>query len=257
MIYFGIPLRSKKASKNWAMVTKIFNRTLESIYRQTDPDFHVIIACHDIPELYRNYDERVEFLVSDQPLPENKREMRLDKGWKISMIAVRIRQMGGGYTMIVDSDDIVSNRIAEYLNAHPGENGFLSKFGYLYREGMPYVKKIYAPHRICGSCSIINYSVEDLPDIMPENLWDDTFKDKWIIRKSHRLLPKYLKEHGRELARMPFPTTIYVRNTNDNISMMGGRDLNKKRKIEGMLRRKIKLTGRVGFEFGFIEEYEK
>ena len=56
---------------------------------------------------------------------------------------------------------------------------------------------------------------------------------------------------------MPFPTTIYVRNTNDNISMMGGRDLNKKRKIEGMLRRKIKLTGRVGFEFGFIEEYEK
>lgn len=75
---------------------------------------------------------------------------------------------------MVDSDDLISNRIAEYVNYHPNENGFLSSYGYAYNDGFDYVKKLAALHRICGSCSIVNYSVEDLPDRMPENLWDDS-----------------------------------------------------------------------------------
>lgn len=37
MIYFGIPLRSKETSNNWDKVTEFFNRTLWSVYNQTDP----------------------------------------------------------------------------------------------------------------------------------------------------------------------------------------------------------------------------
>ncbi len=251
MIFFGIPLRAKGASNDWDKVVRVFNRTLFSVYRQTDPDFMIFVACHDIPELYRQYDGRVKFLVSDQPVPTNSGEMMLDKGWKVSMIAQQIRQKGGGYTMMVDSDDLISNRIAEYVNKHPGENGFLGKYGYLYNEGEDYVKKIWAPHRICGSCSIVNYSVEDLPDRMPQNLWDDTLKEKWIVRKSHRVIPKYLEEHGRKLLTIPFPTTVYVRNTGDNHSMLSGSDLNLKRKAEMCLRRKINTAGKINHEFGF------
>ena len=47
MIYFGIPLRSKETSNNWDKVTEFFNRTLWSVYNQTDPDFRIIVACHD------------------------------------------------------------------------------------------------------------------------------------------------------------------------------------------------------------------
>lgn len=253
MIYFGIPLRSKKASNDWENVTRVFNRTLESVYRQTDPEFRIFVACHDIPELYGKYDGRLEFLISDQPVPKTKEEMMLDKGWKVSMIAEKNRLLGGGYTMLVDSDDIVSNRIAEYVNSHPGQNGFVSRYGYIYEDGSSFMKKILAPYRICGSCSIVNYSVEDLPDRLPENLWDDSLKEKWIIRKSHRYIPGYLKDIGRPLAEIPFPTTIYVRNTGDNHSMLGGSDLNGKRKMELMMRRKIKLTGKAGYEFGFLQ----
>ena len=39
MIYFGIPLRSQKTAKDWDTVVRVFNRTLRSVYRQTDPDF--------------------------------------------------------------------------------------------------------------------------------------------------------------------------------------------------------------------------
>lgn len=253
MIYFGVPLRSKVASKDWNSVTRAFNRTLESIYRQTDSSFKILVACHDIPELNMEYDNRVEFLVSDQPYPTTYREMMLDKGWKVSMIAKRIRKLGGGYTMLVDSDDIVSNRIAAYVYSHPGENGFLSRFGYVYCDGFDYMKKILYPHRICGSFSIVNYTLEDLPEEMPKDLWDNSPKDRWIIRKSHREVPDYLAQSGRKLKEIPFPTTIYVRNTGDNHSMLGGSDLNLKRKLEIFLRKKVELNGDVGFEFGFIK----
>lgn len=249
MIFFGIPLRSKAVSKNWEQVTKIFNRTLHSVLGQTDPNIKVIVACHEIPEISIK-DERLEFLIADTPYPTNSREMMLDKGWKISMIAMRIRELGGGYTMLVDADDLVSNRIAEYVNSHPNENGFLSKNGYIYNDGFSYVKKVYALHRICGSCAIVNYCVEDLPDHMPENLWDNSSVDRWIIRKSHRVVPQLLKEMGRPLRTIPFPTTMYLRNTGDNHSMLNGSDLDWKRKIELLLRRKIFLKGNLEKEFG-------
>lgn len=96
MIYFGIPLRSKEASKDWDSVTRVFNRTLQSVYRQTDPNFKIFVACHDIPKLDKEYDERVQFLISDQPTPKTKKEMMLDKGWKVSMIAEELKRLGGG-----------------------------------------------------------------------------------------------------------------------------------------------------------------
>lgn len=254
MIYFGIPLRSRHASKNWEQVTRVFNRTLHSVYRQTDPDFKIIVACHDIPEITFDIDNRVIFLVADTPYPKDSYEMMLDKGWKISMIAQKIREFGGGYAMMVDSDDLISNRIAGYVKAHPNENGFLSQYGYIYNEGFTYAKRVLALHRICGSCAIVNYSVDDLPPAMPENLWDDTPKDKWIVRKSHRIIPDTLKQAGRPLSVMPFPTTMYLRNTGDNHSMLNGSDLVWKRKLELALRRKIDLHGDIGKEFGFSDE---
>ena len=65
MIYFGIPLRSKATANDWDKVSLFFNRTLWSVYRQTDSDFRIIVACHDIPELVHDFDGRVEFIQVD------------------------------------------------------------------------------------------------------------------------------------------------------------------------------------------------
>lgn len=154
--------------------------------------------------------------------------------------------------MMVDSDDLISNRIAEYCNSHPGCSGFLSKYGYVYNEGLLYVKKLLAMHMICGSCSIVNYSLEDLPEQMPEDLWDDRLKDTCIIRMSHRKIPDYLESVGRKLEVLPFPSTIYVRNTCDNHSMLAGGDLNWKRKAELMIREKSNCQRRLVRNLAFI-----
>lgn len=96
MIYFLIPLRSKAASKNWEEVSRVFNRTLASVYNQTDPDFRIFVACHDIPSLEKTYDARVEFIQAETPVPTTPHEMMLDKGYKISLMAQRLRLLGGG-----------------------------------------------------------------------------------------------------------------------------------------------------------------
>ena len=218
MIYFGIPLRSKETAHNWDKVTDFFNRTLWSVYNQTDPNFKIIMACHDIPELYHEFDDRVEFIRVHAPIPHTKEEMMLDKGYKVHTIGMRIREYGGGFTMMVDADDIQSNRIAEYVNKHPNENGFLSHNGYYWHVGDDYLKKGHKfPN---GSSTIVKYSVDDLPSEYYDKMVPSENTNPHIIRKKHGDIPKICDELGRPLSPLPFIASIYVRETGDNHSLM-------------------------------------
>ncbi len=250
MIYFGITLRARAVSADWRNTEKIFNRTLASVYNQTCPEFKVLVACHETPELEEIYDDRVEFLTTDIPYPTNRYEMRCDKGYKCHMLAQRIREMGGGYTMMVDSDDLISNKVAEYMKENPGKPGFLSKYGYLYKEGSSYMKKCYRLDRTCGSCLIVNYSMDDLPEHLPESVLDTDDNQRWLFRKSHRKLPGLLASIGRDLEFLPFISTIYVQKTGDNLSTMEGNDISWKRKLELCIRKKVQIEPEIEKEFG-------
>lgn len=239
MLYFGIPLRAREVSHDWNHVSALFERTLRSILSQTDANIHVLVGCHEIPDVPEKEDSRVEFLVSSTPVPKDKDEMMLDKGYKDQMIAVRLRELGGGFLMMVDSDDIVSSRIAAYVADHPDANGFLSRYGYVWNEGAPYVKRMLDPWKVCGSCAVVRYESEDLPERIPDGLLDRSWEKRFICRLPHRQIPVAMKERGRELSRIPFPTTVYVRGTGDNHSMLLGGDLGPRRKLELCLRRKI------------------
>lgn len=246
MIYFGIPLRSKEASKNWDIVSKLFNRTLNSVYNQTNPEFKIIVACHDIPRLNREYDERVEFIKVSSQIPKNKEEMMLDKGFKIHTIAMRIREYGAGYTMMVDADDLISNKIAEYVINNNNNNGFISKNGYYYHVGNDYIKKGHKfPN---GSSTIVKYEVNDLPNAYYESMTTNNNNNPHIIRKRHGDIPRICKEMGRGLTPLPFIASIYVRDTGDNHSLIGKNE-SKFRLIEQMIMPKIKINNKIREEF--------
>ena len=236
MIYFGIPLRSKATSKNWENVSKFFNRTLWSVYNQTDPNFRIIVACHDIPALTHEYDNRVEFIQVKTPTPVTKEEMMLDKGYKVHTIGMRVRQLGGGFTMMVDADDLQSNRIAEYVNNHPMSNGFTSHNGYYWHVGDDFIKKGHKfPN---GSSTVVKYSVEDLPDKYYEKMVPSENSNPHIIRKKHGDIPKACAKLGRPLEKFPFIVSIYVRETGDNHSLIN-KDESRFRVIEQKLMPKL------------------
>lgn len=250
MLYFGITLRSRAVARDWAHVVKDFNRTLYSAYRQTDGNFRILVACHELPDLEREYDSRVEFLQTDVPVPSTPLEMMQDKGYKLSMIGKRIRELGGGYTMVLDADDLVSNRVAEYVNSHPGKHGFVSRYGYIFNMGDTCCRKAMKPDQVCGSCLIVNYRIDDLPAELPESPSAREGRN-YIIRKAHPSIQPYLKEQGRELSRLPFPSTVYMRNTGDNHSMLDGGKLGLKRRLEQALQRKVPVE-KVADEFGLF-----
>lgn len=246
MIYFGIPLRSKEAARCWDRVSEYFNRTLWSVYNQTDPDFKIIVACHEIPKLRHTFDERIEFIQVNAPIPKTREEMMLDKGYKVHTIGMRIREYGGGFVMMVDADDIQSNRIAAYVNKHQDANGFLSHNGYYYHIGNNYLKRGHKfPN---GSSTIVKYSVEDLPSEYYPTMVASENTNVHIIRKRHGDIPRICAQLGRPLRSLPFIASIYVRETGDNHSLMNQNE-SRFRTLEQMFMPKIYLNEKIREEF--------
>lgn len=235
MIYFVIPLRSKAAAKNWERVTKDFNRTLRSCYNQTSPEFKILVACHDIPKVDFEYDKRVRFIQVDIPTPKNTKEMMYDKGYKMYTLMQNVRfeinGNRGGYILPIDADDLVSNKVAAFFEGRDDGMCYTSKYGYIWNKPSLFVTKAKDLWRTCGSCTIVYYKKDELPDIdMEKNT------KKYIFQNSHRFLIKYAKSIGKKFEMIPFPTTIYVLGTGENHSTLIGIGISWKRVVEGILR---------------------
>ena len=222
-------------------------------------DLHILdlkeladLGVDEVHHLFLLLFESLDEFILTLKAPVYRTFVELDKGYKLSMIGKRVREYGGGYTMIVDADDLISNRIAAYVKQHPGENGFGAEYGYVYNVGDSYVKRMYALDRVCGSCTIIRYDPQELPAALPDGPRDESSVESMIIRRPHSTLQRYMASIGRPVRRIPFPTTVYIRNTGDNHSMLNGGDLGWKRKIELMLRRPKPLSA-IREEFGLKE----
>lgn len=233
MIIFAIPLRGKETATDWKKCLKLLNNTLKSIFNQTNPNFKCIIACNDELTLDYQYDERLEIIKIDLPIPQNWLEMAHDKFWKLLRIAVRIREIleaqgqpqDGIYVMPVDADDYLNCNIAEWCEIHPNEYGAVSEKGYVWN-GLSRSLKIYKQmYTYCGSCNIIKMFREDLPELMPypDKFCHDTdtakiLNRRYPIRFDHNKVVEYYKNSGRPFATLPFYSTIYVLGHGDNIS---------------------------------------
>lgn len=246
-MYFGIPLRSKASSKNWKEVERLFNNTLKSILNQSCPDFKVIVICHDIPELEIEKDDRVEFHQVNIKFPTTLDEQMNDKGFKVHMIGKIIHDLGGGYTMVVDADDLISNRICEFVKDNYGLDGWYIETGYIYYEN---TKKLsIAPKFPSGSNCIIYYKPSELPPNM-DNAWKESEKSsKYIITKGHSLSTKIqaCENIGKKLYTLPFRGGIYILGTGENHSTQNGRRSLKRSIMDFFLRRP--LSSKIKNEF--------
>lgn len=220
MIYFGIPLKSKPSSNDWDIVTKLFNRALKSLYNQTNPNFKIIIACHEIPDLTMRYDERVEFIQVNTQYPINLRDQMIDKGYKVHAIAKKVREYGGGYLMLCDADDLYSCRLSEFVESNSGCSGWVIKTGYEYLYELD-VLKLSLKH---PPQPIVYYRPEDLPKDMDGADSDSNINQAYIVRKGHGNIERTCLSLGRKLNKLPFRAHVYVKYSGENHSIMNGKD---------------------------------
>lgn len=233
MIVFAIPFRAKETSTDWKSCLNKLNNTLDSIFNQTSRQFKVIVACNDIPKLDKTYDKRLEFIVTNAPIPKTWLEMAIDKSWKLTVIAIRIREIlleqenpeNGIYVMPVDADDLLNCNIAKYVENHPNENGFVSKDSYVYYKNNNYLTIYKNMYTYCGSCNIIKMYLDDLPKDypIPIELCHDIdsakiLNKRYPIRFDHHTVVNKYKDDGKEFSILPFRSTIYIKDTGDNIS---------------------------------------
>lgn len=211
--WFVIPLRGKAASKDWDRVCRLLQATVRSALNQTDPDFGILVACHDAPDLDDIVDPRVVILQGDFPVPTTLREQSQDKQSKKRMAAAEVRRRGGGYFMLLDADDFVSRRIVAHVRATRERDGYYFPRGFEYFARNEVIRPLDNFHRLCGSCYILRFRSEDLPERL-----DSPAQTAFDRFTNHRLVLETAAELGMSLAPLPFPGAVYLKENGENHS---------------------------------------
>lgn len=213
LLTFIIPVRHPDNSKNWPQAMRHLQETAASIANQSFPDWSAIVvanAAADIPALPGKFDvERVDFPPNPRHDPDGldvesfRDAFRLDKGRRVLAGLFKARQ--SGFIMIVDDDDFVSNRLAEFAAARKSANGWVVEQGYVWDDGgnIVYCHKDFSA--LCGTSHIVRTELYKLPRSREEA--SDTYVKQML--GSHRFIAPHLASAGTPLDALPFPGAIY------------------------------------------------
>ena len=268
MLVFIVPLKSAKISRSWSLSNRLFERCIRSICRQTSDTFRVVVVCNERPEIPFSH-PHVHYIEVDfpPPFPEADEEQtggyeygysrdiarkNADKARKIHTGLEYAARYQPTHSMVVDADDCVSSRLADFVSRNPRSDGWFFKKGYLYPEGGRFlyfnVRNFY---QICGSSVIIAYGLTQALFSNPE-FYEHTFDEP---------------PPGVALAPLPFPGAVYSMENGDNIYMssetrqsINGTLLKRifSRNIFALARKVMKyrpafLTGSIRSEFGIYD----
>jgi hypothetical protein len=208
--FFGIPLRSRRASRDWSRVCALLDATLNSALRQLNPDIQVVVACHELPKTHCG-DDRLTFSEAKHARPRDPLEQMFDKRFKKIMLAEEVCRRGGGYLMLLDSDDLVSNQLADFVLQQNNKKGYLVDQGFIYDAQLRQLRRVCDFDRICGSSVIAYLSPADCDD--RQFAWREYIGDTW-----HAEFRRISADLGRPLEPLPFPAAVYVTNNGENHS---------------------------------------
>lgn len=247
MINFGIPLKSRSVAVDWPLVVQMVENTLRSIFNQTVQDFRVVVACHEVPQTSFNNDPRLEFVSVDFPRPLYRDERVVDKHRKRETALSRLRCKKSSYYMLLDSDDLVSSRLVEFVQRDGAPHGYVVKNGYELDLTANAVRRAPAFHRLSGSSAVLRLRPEDIPEtpLRPESSFV-----RELINHRHPTWEGWLAGLGRPLAVLPFRGVTYVMNTVENLSGQKG-NIGARRKLLRMLVPAQKPSQSWLGEFGF------
>lgn len=214
-IYFCIPLRGKATTQSWSRVCGLLEETLTSVFAQEDSEVEAIVACHDLPDTAFRGEPRVTFLQTDRAIPANPAEQMLDKSHKKIMAGEEVCRRGGGYMVILDADDLVSNRLASFIRATDNRRGYLFNVGYRFDARTRRIWRLEGFDEHCGSCAAFH--------VIPEDLLGTSGLIREIGQARHADFGDLAARVGRPLDPVPFPAVIYRENHGENHSAIGHR----------------------------------
>jgi hypothetical protein len=211
VIVFIVPLRSSRVSTSWQKVCVLLERTLRSICNQTNPDFKVIVVCHEKPDINFYHPSisyiEVEFDIPTCDVPGKSRD-QARKMWIGLQSAQPLRP---DYIMFVDSDDCVSKKIVDFTIHHPSQHGWFVPQGYEHpdQSNTLYFRKKDFQYK-CGTSYIFSHS--SLQDFVKFNFDEITGRNFLFHQYSLNLM----KSKNSPLDPLPFPGVVYITENGEN-----------------------------------------
>ncbi|MDB9374347.1 glycosyltransferase family A protein [Nodularia sphaerocarpa] len=180
MLTFIIPVKSRKVTKSWEILSKLFERTVKSVCNQTSPNFRVVVVCNEKPNIQFEHPHvhyvEVDFLPFDIATAEEKQlegyayaassdiaNRNADKARRILVGIDYASKFEPSHIMVVDADDCVNRYLAEYVQQHQKCAGWVFKKGYMYQEKSKFIylnRKNF--HQISGTSIIIRSDLINL-----------------------------------------------------------------------------------------------
>lgn len=229
MIGFVIPLKSAQVSNSWEHVSRLLNRTLQSICNQTDENFKVIVACHEYPSDRCDVSHpNIEFIQVKFPAPapignlneeeafndlvqgKLREKMRLDRQRKTWTGLNYLKKYSPTHVMVVDADDCISKNIASYVSQYPDKNGWYIERGYEYADQSNRIYLRSNFYQRCGTSHILKF------DLMSPEMGE--FSEVTSNHLRHQNFRKNFDDRGFHLECLPFEGAVYVVDNQENIT---------------------------------------
>ncbi len=184
---------------------------VQSAYRQTEKDIRILLVCHESPELKERYDSRLEIINVDFPVPPQDAKLTMTDKWrKLAAGMVRAGKLKPDFVMIMDADDLVSNRIGAWAKEHPNSNGGVIRRGYVYCPGSRWIER--KDDYNCGTNAIVSARLIQFPSDTSE----ESFQACSVLRWGHMTIESELAKAGTPLEVLPFRAGIYTIAHGDN-----------------------------------------
>jgi hypothetical protein len=213
MLCFVMALKSKRIANDWARTSRLCEAAVRSALNQTDPDLRIILVCHEPPDWgISNADSRLELRMVDFPLPEPKKTM-VDKWTKLQWGLVRASELRPDFVMLMDADDLVSNRLVQFAHGQRNANGWIFRRGYQYQYGSRWIEAKDGTFN-CGTNAIVGAHLIQFPI----DIGKECRERCSILRWGHTVIAEELAKAGTPLAALPFRGGIYLVGHGDNDS---------------------------------------
>lgn len=213
MLAFIIPLKSAQMSGSWELVCALFKRTLLSVCNQTSLEYHVIVVCHEKPEI-DFHSPRVTYIQVNLPIPGNDYDSKeKDKMLKMQAGLLYAKSINASHVMFVDADDCISNKIAKFVENNSNQDGWFIGKGFDFQEDIQRLRlRNKNLHLRTNSSHIIKLNWLEKEFYLPP---EEINRGNCVLYHIDTI--SILKERGAKLSLLPFRGAIYITDNGENM----------------------------------------
>ena len=233
---FIIPVISKEIVSNWQLVMENLRRTMASVKNQTSDNWQVIMVSQTKPDISFN-DERIMFFQADFPPAQKypkdmklstvkkcviRRANDLDRVKKIRVAASKLHENKTNFVMLLEADDVVSNKLCEFIESNPESNGWYFENGYIWHARFEYMLRADQFWRQSGSSWVVKVFYETLPQDMPLDIDPTNLclvnSGCPFLDNGHRRMASGMEKIGKPITPIASEFVICVRGHGANLS---------------------------------------